>query len=871
MTPLRAGNLRVRRWLPGPRGGAQPELVREWSYDPVTNFVAQYTDPDLGTIQYAYDAAGNLLQITEQEPGLVWDFTYDVAGRLLSQTWPDDGTGHRRRDEWTYYAAGPSLGYLATSVRDAGVGQLALTRAYTWTPPGWLSGETDERGNTWNYTRNALDQVVRAIGPAIASQGGVRYETDYAYDANDNVVAIDVQNRDETGALDAGNPYLTHLFNYDTGTFELLTSVIREIDASTTGTTEFQYDANENVVLVRLDGAVSGAHPTQVVGVLYDERRPGVPDPARAGWTGPVEPAARLRRQRQRRDARDRARRRRADDDVRLRRLRPPRDADRRARERAHVRLGRALEPRRDRAPGRAGRRHRRRRERAARDDDVRLRRGLAAHARRARLVRPADAAADRLRDVGVDLDLVGPRRSASVLDPNGASTVYEYDDALRLELVTDAAGNQIQYGYDGADNVIARCETHASLIVAPAVYDWTFTYDELDRLETRAGPAGPPLSFEYDSRSNLRLEIDERGNVTRYAYDGLDRVVVHERDLTDTGTGGGSVLSTEVTQYGYDYAFGLTSVIDDDTYATVYAHDDLGRRVSTLFADTTQHVRTYDAHDDVVLLSDANGTLITSAYDALGRLAAQTVVPGPGVANTTTLQGFSYDGLDRLVAANDDDTAVARSWDSLSNLVSDAVTIQRGGGPLVLTTSYAYDERGQRHVADLSGRPSDPLRLRRPRAADRGPRGPVDRLCERLGRTARAARADDLSGRWRGRLHVRRPAAPAARARRVRPDDDRRPPGDVDRDRRAREPARRAGRRLGLRLHAGLARPADELGRDRRERDDVPDGLHAGRRQRPLAGHRWPGCGPVRPEPRAMPRCTSTARRRSRARRPAT
>ena len=259
----------MRSWrrLPGPRGAAQPALLDQWDYHRTLPYVTQHTDPEGHVTSHVYDPSGNRVQTTLPVPGAVHDYGFNGFGQMLSHDLPDDGTGHRRRDEWTYHAAGPQTGYLQTAVRD--VGGFDLTRSYQWNPRGALIQLTDERGGVWTHVRNQVDQLVRRLSPAVASLGNVRYRTDFFYDAADHLVQVDVQSRDETGAVEP-NSELTTLYTYDALCNP--TSVVREVDVGVVGTTELQYDDSDNLVRVRYDGAVTGSDPHQIVDFVYDER-----------------------------------------------------------------------------------------------------------------------------------------------------------------------------------------------------------------------------------------------------------------------------------------------------------------------------------------------------------------------------------------------------------------------------------------------------------------------------------------------------------------------------------------------------------------------------------------------------------------------
>ena len=71
-------------------------------------------------------------------------------------------------------------------------------------------------------------------------------------------------------------------------------------------------------------------------------------------------------------------------------------------------------------------------------------------------------------------------------------------------------------------------------------VFVHSFEYDELDRLTVVEDPLLHVTTHTYDGRHNRILTVDAADNVSRVEYDGLSRPVRFERDMTDTGQGGG-------------------------------------------------------------------------------------------------------------------------------------------------------------------------------------------------------------------------------------------------------------------------------------------------------------------------------------------
>ena len=228
------------------------------------NFPRTVTNPRGHTTTAIYDNAGNCTQIQSPLAGTVSDFSYNNFGQLTSHVHPANGSGSQRTDTFTYYNGGPQNGYLADAIADAG--GLALTTHFEYDARGNVVRVVDPRGNDTLLTRNQLNEVVRASSPMV---NGARNECDLIYDANDNVVRLDVQNRDENGAL-GSNTHFSRTWSYDFRNFP--TQRVDEIDATTTRSFQFAYDGNRNLTLLTLPEATNGADPFNIVRFQYDER-----------------------------------------------------------------------------------------------------------------------------------------------------------------------------------------------------------------------------------------------------------------------------------------------------------------------------------------------------------------------------------------------------------------------------------------------------------------------------------------------------------------------------------------------------------------------------------------------------------------------
>ena len=102
------GNLRVLRRTPGTHlpAGDQPELVELFEYETGlggccgTSFVKRHVDARGNETLHTYDTTGNRLHTQHRIPSVVEDWEYNGFGQVTAHILPDNGSAHRRRDEY---------------------------------------------------------------------------------------------------------------------------------------------------------------------------------------------------------------------------------------------------------------------------------------------------------------------------------------------------------------------------------------------------------------------------------------------------------------------------------------------------------------------------------------------------------------------------------------------------------------------------------------------------------------------------------------------------------------------------------------------------------------------------------------------------
>ena len=119
-----------------------------------------------------------------------------------------------------------------------------------------------------------------------------------------------------------------------------------------------------------------------------------------------------------------------------------------------------------------------------------------------------------------------------------------------------------------------------------------------------------------------------------------------------------------------------LTQLIDDRGDITLFQFDTMDRQTIMTFHDGSTRTNVYDEANDVVTYTDENGSVFSNTFDPLGRKTAVAISPASGIGGTTA-QSFQFDGLSRLTFARDSvgitNADVTTVYDSLSRLLEES------------------------------------------------------------------------------------------------------------------------------------------------------------------------------------------------------
>jgi RHS repeat-associated protein len=198
-----------------------------------------------------------------------------------------------------------------------------------------------------------------------------------------------------------------------------------------------------------------------------------------------------------------------------------------------------------------------------------------------------------------------------------GAERWLEHDVHGRTErvssYVSDDASFQ-EYTYDDLGRLIEV--TEPAWLGFDPLFQWTFDFDNHDRIRFVHQPDGGSIQHAYDQL--VTTTTDDEGRIYRRELDKLGRLV---RSIDGYGT-------TSATRVCFAYgAFGLPVRAVRDCGApsastTTYTeYDPYGRRVGLRDPAIGDRSYAWDGFDQIELVTDGNGNEVEWDHDALGRI----------------------------------------------------------------------------------------------------------------------------------------------------------------------------------------------------------------------------------------------------------
>lgn len=293
------------------------------------------------------------------------------------------------------------------------------------------------------------------------------------------------------------------------------------------------------------------------------------------------------------------------------------------------------------------------------------------------------DGHVDRFEDNGSGMYIpVGSNTPVTLTRPEPSRWVatlhnqntYEFDSGGRLLAIKDLNGNQIALTYS---TTVPGQIDHITDTAGRQVF---FTYDGLGHIAAITSPlrAGNTAEFQYDAAGNLTGITDPRGKLWRFTYDGAHRLLTHVDAkgvtvITNAYDGAGRVVQQTdgaggVTSYAYavdasgttttitppsghavthvyDLAYNLVRVVDGEGHVATFGSDGKGRITGAVDKNGKVAGAFYDAAGNPRIVQDRNGAQAHLAFDAMNR---PTSITGP-LGFTT--DSFGYDAKGNLTS----------------------------------------------------------------------------------------------------------------------------------------------------------------------------------------------------------------------------
>jgi YD repeat-containing protein len=312
--------------------------------------------------------------------------------------------------------------------------------------------------------------------------------------------------------------------------------------------------------------------------------------------------------------------------------------------------------------------------------------------------------------------------------DPDGV-TLYTYDVAGHVTRL-DQGGNVTTYAYNGFGELVSQTEQGG--FQRTTVYERDASGRATRTFVTVPSSTGTTIiaddRWTFDGLGHAVMHTDLTGHLDTYVFDPLGEQLSHsltvqgsQRTEAATYDGLGRTLSVTdtqglVTTYSYDDTRhemtmtspgGLVTVSDynawgqrirmqgPDGQVTQYLYDYMGNLSEVDYPDSTKELHAWDLAHHQTSFTDAGGVRTDYAYDAAGRVLTATVDP-LGLALKTTTR-YSGRGL-ALTVTDPLGIVTALTHDDQGNVIRMQVTPLQGMGG-VRDIHYAYDRDG--HAVD--------------------------------------------------------------------------------------------------------------------------------------------------------------------------
>jgi YD repeat-containing protein len=264
--------------------------------------------------------------------------------------------------------------------------------------------------------------------------------------------------------------------------------------------------------------------------------------------------------------------------------------------------------------------------------------------------------------------------------DANQRTTIYDYlalygPEDRRFAAVTDATGTATTYTYTTRGNLTSVTGPNPGV-----TRSWSV--DDRGRPLSDTQPESGTTTYTYDEDGKLSTITDASGGVTSVTYDTDDRPI--GRDAP------GTVEDLTVT---YD-TNGRVSHLANGQSSTTYTYDGAGRlatRTDTVAGFTFPSVFTYDANENLALMTYPSGRRVSYTYDAENRLTRVLQQPNGAPSPLMFADSFAYGDNGALASYTTGAVSHTFTYDTDDRIGHLVASGSRGA----LDLTYGYDNVG--------------------------------------------------------------------------------------------------------------------------------------------------------------------------------
>ncbi len=275
-------------------------------------------------------------------------------------------------------------------------------------------------------------------------------------------------------------------------------------------------------------------------------------------------------------------------------------------------------------------------------------------------------------------------RKLRSQTDGIGRKTVFFYGSSTEPERIVKNDGSTVRFEYDGRGNIISVTNERGGIT--------EYKRDKLNRLVEVISPNGNVRRLSYDAYDNITgIELPDHTKET-HVFDCCGRISREEID--------GRLYK----EYEYNSIGKPSKITDAEGRITEYRYDEMWNLVEMIMPNGGSFKYSYSANDRLESIRDPEGGVVRFTYDGEGNLLSETDQLGNRVeyeynrVNALsciryadgTEESFRYDGTGNIIAYTDRAGSEYRYYyDNADQLIKET-------DPLGNSREYSYTAIGR-------------------------------------------------------------------------------------------------------------------------------------------------------------------------------